>query len=87
MFGSQTAGVTGNATDIELVGGFKTAFSGMGIFYPDQTEIQRVGIKPHIFVKPTIEGIIAGKDEVFEEAINLLTDYDESVKLTTVTNQ
>ena len=39
------------------------------------------------FVKPTIEGIIAGKDEVFEEAINLLTDYDESVKLTTVTNQ
>lgn len=86
IIGSQTAGVTGNATDLELVGGFKTAISGMGIFYPDKTEIQRVGIQPHIVVKPSIESIVAGKDEAFEEAINLLTDYDESAKLTTVTN-
>jgi hypothetical protein len=43
--------------------------SGIGIFYPDKTPTQRVGIVPDVEVKPTIAGIRAGRDEVLEQAL------------------
>ena len=46
--------------------------SGIGILYPDGTETQRKGVKIDIEVKPTIEGIKAGKDELFEKAKALI---------------
>lgn len=67
--GSQTSGADGDVDIFELVGGYKTAISGIGIFYPDGTETQRKGIKVDIEIKPTIQGIIDGKDEVLEKAI------------------
>ncbi len=67
--GSQTSGADGNISIIEMVGGFKTAISGIGIFYPDSTETQRKGVKIDIEILPTIQGIIEGKDEVLEKAI------------------
>tara|TARA_R110002051_G_scaffold296083_1_gene362074 strand:- start:317 stop:1963 length:1647 start_codon:yes stop_codon:yes gene_type:complete len=69
--GSQTLGANGNVTGTEFLGGFKTGFSGIGIFYPDQTETQRIGIRIDIEVKPTLEGIIQGRDEVLEKAIEV----------------
>jgi len=68
--GSQTAGADGNISRITMVGGFKTAISGIGIFYPDGYEAQRNGVKIDIEVKPTLQGIIEGKDEVLEKAID-----------------
>lgn len=67
--GSQTSGADGNVDRFEMVGGYKTMITGIGIFYPDETETQRKGIKIDIEVKPTIQGIIDGKDEVLERAI------------------
>ena len=67
--GSQTSGADGNVDKFELVGGYKTMITGIGIFYPDGTETQRKGIKVDIEIKPTIQGIIDGKDEVLEKAI------------------
>ena len=67
--GSQTSGADGNVDKFEMVGGYKTMITGIGIFYPDETETQRKGIKIDIEVKPTIQGIIDGKDEVLERAI------------------
>lgn len=46
--------------------------SGIGIYYPDGTETQRVGIVTDIEVKPTIDGIKAGRDELLEKAIELI---------------
>jgi C-terminal processing protease CtpA/Prc len=46
--------------------------SGIGVFYPDGKGTQRVGIVPDIVVKPTIEGIKNGKDEVLEKAIEMI---------------
>lgn len=69
IIGSQTAGADGNISKIELVGGFSTYISGIGVFYPDGRETQRIGIVPNIEVKPTIEGIQNNKDEVLEKAI------------------
>lgn len=72
--GSQTSGADGNVSRIEMVGGFKTAISGIGIFYPDNTETQRKGVKIDIEIKPTIQGIINGKDEVLEKAIKYINN-------------
>ena len=68
--GSQTAGADGNVSIIELPGGIKTYFSGLGVFYPDGTETQRIGIIPDIEVLPTIAGVRARKDEMLEFALD-----------------
>jgi C-terminal processing protease CtpA/Prc len=67
VIGSTTAGADGNVSQFALPGGLRTMISGLGVFYPDKT--QQVGIVPNIEVKPTIEGIRAGRDEVMEEAL------------------
>lgn len=72
IIGSQTAGADGNVSEITLPGGLKTWISGIGIYYPDGTETQRVGIIPDIEVKPTIKGIREGRDEVLEKAIEII---------------
>ena len=42
--------------------------SGIGVYYLDGTETQRVGIIPDIALRPTIKGIRQGKDELLEKA-------------------
>jgi len=42
-----------------------------GIVYPDGTESQRNGVKIDIEVKPTINGLRAGRDEVLEKALEI----------------
>ncbi|WP_316830291.1 S41 family peptidase [Pedobacter aquatilis] len=69
VVGSQTSGADGNASYIVLPGGLKTMFTSLGTYYPDKTETQRIGIVPDVMIKPTIEGIKAGKDEVLEKAL------------------
>jgi len=69
IIGSTTAGADGNVSGITLPGGLTTSISGMGVYYPDGTETQRVGIIPDIFITPTIEGIKSGKDELLEKAL------------------
>lgn len=70
--GSQTSGADGNVSRFEMVGGFNTMISGIGIFYPDYTEAQRIGVKIDIEIKPTKEGLVTGRDEVLEKAIEFL---------------
>ncbi|RYF17855.1 MAG: peptidase S41, partial [Flavobacteriales bacterium] len=72
VIGSQTAGADGNVTSIILPGGINTAISGLGVFYPDGTPTQRVGVKIDYEIKPTIKGIAEGKDELLDKAIVLL---------------
>ena len=72
--GSQTSGADGNVSRFEMVGGFKTMISGIGIFYPDHSITQRKGVKVDIEVHPSIQGIIKGKDEVLEKAIALINE-------------
>jgi C-terminal processing protease CtpA/Prc len=69
VIGSTTAAADGNASLFWLPGGISTLFTGIGVYYPDGAETQRIGIVPDIEIKPTIEGIRAGRDEVLEKAI------------------
>ena len=72
VVGSPTAGADGNVSMIALPGGLRTYFSGLGVFYPDDSPTQRVGIVPDVFAVPTIEGIRNGVDEVLERALALV---------------
>ncbi len=72
VIGSTTAGADGNISSILLPGGLSTAISGIGVFYPDGTPTQRVGIVPDIEMKPTVEGVRQGKDELLEKAISVI---------------
>jgi C-terminal processing protease CtpA/Prc len=74
--GSPTAGADGDISWVPLPGGYRTAFSGIGVYYPDGKETQRVGIIPDVLVRPTIEGIREGPDEVLERALFLIQQPD-----------
>ncbi len=72
VFGSQTAGADGNVSEIILPGGFKTYMTGIGIYYPDDTETQQIGIRIDEPIKPTIQSVREGKDLVLEKALEYL---------------
>lgn len=72
VVGSQTAGADGNVTQVAIPGGYEASFSGLGILYPDGTPTQRQGIRVDVQVKPTVEGLKAGKDEVLQKALSLI---------------
>lgn len=74
IIGSTTAGADGNVSTIMLPGGLRTMISGIGIYYPNGGETQRVGIIPDIEIKPTLKGIREGKDELLEKAIEIITN-------------
>jgi C-terminal processing protease CtpA/Prc len=74
VVGSTTAGADGNVSQFVLPGEQRTMISGIGVFYPDKTPTQRVGIVPDVIVNPTIAGIRAGRDEVLEEALRQILD-------------
>ncbi len=72
VIGSTTAGADGNVSQFNLPGGITTMISGLGVYYPDGKETQRVGIIPDIEVKPSIKGIKDGKDELLEKAREII---------------
>jgi C-terminal processing protease CtpA/Prc len=72
VLGSTTSGADGNVSTIVLPGNVRTRITGLGVYYPDGRETQRVGIVPDIEVKPTIKGITEGRDEVLERAMQLI---------------
>ena len=72
VIGSTTAGADGNVSRFELPGSLLTMISGIGVYYPDGKETQRIGIVPDIEVKPTIKGFRQGRDELLERAIKII---------------
>ena len=72
FIGSNTAGVNGDVTNITAPGGIFIVFTGVAIKHADGRQLQRIGLVPDIEVKPTIEGIQNGVDEVLERAIQYL---------------
>ena len=73
VIGSTTAGADGNVSTIPLPGNLFTRISGIGVLYADGRQTQRVGIMPDRVVEPTIEGIRAKRDEVLQQAVQLLS--------------
>ncbi|MFC2119265.1 S41 family peptidase [Bacteroidota bacterium] len=74
VIGSQTAGADGNVSNFFLPGNINITYTGIGMFYPDGTETQRIGIKPDIVIHPTIESIKNGNDLLMEKAIEVINN-------------
>lgn len=72
VIGSRSIGADGDIVAFMLPGGIQTMFSGIGIYNPDGSETQRVGLTPDVIVNPTIQGIREGRDELMEKAIELI---------------
>ena len=72
FIGSGTTGANGDTTFFFAPGGIRINFTGHDVRWPDGTQLQRVGLKPDIEVKPTIAGIRNGRDEVLERAVAYL---------------
>ncbi|SEI82168.1 Peptidase family S41 [Dyadobacter sp. SG02] len=72
VIGSTTAGADGNTSAIYLPGNIMTYISGLGVFYPDGRQTQRVGIIPDIEISTTIKGITEDRDELIEKAIEII---------------
>lgn len=80
VIGNQTAGANGDISVIDLPGGIRTCFSGLGWFYSDGRPGQRQGVRIDVEVQPTIEGISAGRDELLDRAVHILTEAPENLK-------
>lgn len=72
VIGSTTAAADGNVSQIVLPGNISTMISGIGIYYPDGRETQRIGIALDLEMKPTLKGIKEGKDELLDKAIEII---------------
>lgn len=75
IIGSNTSGANGDVI-MFTIADLDTRFTGLGAYYPDGRETQRIGIIPDIFIKPSIEGLKNGKDEVLEKALEYIKTTD-----------
>ncbi|WP_288458691.1 S41 family peptidase [uncultured Chryseobacterium sp.] len=71
VIGGYTSGANGDVISFNIAG-LKTCFTGLGAYYPDGRETQRIGIIPDIIVLPTVKGIQQGKNEILERALEYL---------------
>ena len=77
VIGSITAAADGEVSGILLPGSVQTMITGMGVYYPDGKQTQRVGIALDEIVKPTIQGIIQGRDELLERAMEIINEIEK----------
>lgn len=75
--GSQSAGANGNISKFTLPRGILGAFSGLGWYYPDGWGVNRQGVKIDHEIRPTLEGIRDGRDEMLEAALSLIEEKTE----------
>ena len=71
LVGSQTSGTANEVFGINLPGEYKASIIGMLVETPGDTNLLQKGILPDIEVKPTIEGIKGGHDEILESVYTL----------------
>ena len=72
VIGSTTAGADGDVSSIILPSNVKTMISGIGVYYPDGKETQRVGIVPDLEMRPTVQGVKNGVDELLNKAMEVV---------------
>lgn len=74
VIGSDSIGADGNVAEFSLPGNLITSITGIGVFNPDKSQTQIVGIKPDIYIEPTVQGIKENRDELIERAIEVINN-------------
>ncbi len=72
IVGQPTAGTNGNVNVLLLPGGFRIPWTGMRVVKHDGSQHHLVGILPTVPVNRTVEGVIDGRDEFLEKALELI---------------
>jgi hypothetical protein len=74
IVGATTAGANGNVATFLTPSGFSISFTGMRVTKHDgSSAFHLAGVGPDIPVTPTIAGLRAGRDEVLERGIQVVT--------------
>jgi hypothetical protein len=71
VVGEPTGGTNGSTAEYDLIGEMSMRFTAMRVLNHDGSVFQGQGITPDVTVHPTVNGIIALRDEVLEAAIDL----------------
>lgn len=69
VMGSTTAGTAGTPSPVSLPGAISTALSGTIVYYPNGTPTQGAGVRIDTVVKPTVNAVNTGKDDVLDAAL------------------
>jgi C-terminal processing protease CtpA/Prc len=69
IIGEPSGGTNGNIAEYELIGGMSMRFTAMRVLNHDGSAFNGRGITPDITVHPTIDGIVAHRDDVLEAAV------------------
>jgi C-terminal processing protease CtpA/Prc len=73
IVGGPTAGTNGNINPFALPGGYRVIWTGMKVTKHDGSRHHGVGIRPTVPVSRTIQGVAAGRDELLEKAIEVVS--------------
>jgi C-terminal processing protease CtpA/Prc len=72
IVGQPTAGTNGNVNPFMLPGGFRIIWTGMKVFKHDGSQHHLIGIQPTVPAERTIQGVIEGRDEFLEKALEVV---------------
>lgn len=72
IVGGPTAGTNGNINPFTLPGGYRVIWTGMKVLKHDGSPHHGVGIQPTVPVSRTLRGVVEGRDEVLERAIQIV---------------
>lgn len=72
IVGSPSSGANGTGGHVEIPGGFGISYTTINFCFSNGTQLQRIGIQPDIFIKPTIEDYKNGRDPLVEKALEIL---------------
>jgi C-terminal processing protease CtpA/Prc len=73
LVGGPTAGTNGGMNPFDVAGGHTLRWTGMDIRKKDGSPHHGVGIKPTVPVSRTLTGVIAGRDELLEKGIEVVS--------------
>jgi C-terminal processing protease CtpA/Prc len=73
IVGGPTAGTNGNVNPFALPGGYRVVWTGMKVLKHDGSRHHGVGIQPIVPVARTLQGVAAGRDELLEKAIEVVS--------------
>ena len=72
IVGQPTAGTNGNVNSFSLPGDFRIDWTGMKVVKHDGSQHHLLGIRPTVPMKRTIQGILEGRDELLEKALEVI---------------
>jgi C-terminal processing protease CtpA/Prc len=73
IVGEATAGTNGNINPFVVPGGYVVTWTGMRVRKHDGSRHHGVGIRPTVPAGRTIAGVAAGRDEVLERGVAVVT--------------